>query len=178
LDANQRAGWETYANNWPTDVPTPAGIRRLIPVYKKPQSGINAFQMVNALLASAALARVNDAPLAKTSPRILIPDSVLWDSAGSYIDISWTLPSDWIANDMIRFWIDSQQELFHKQICYLREVEQLSVHLSRVNDGLSGDLLLSSFINSTVFLQMDIVRADGTRSGPTATYEILLTAAP
>jgi hypothetical protein len=179
LDSAQRAEWETYARNWPREEPTPAGIRRIIPKYVKPQSGINAYQMVNAILESAGLARVDNAPLVADQIAYPPPIAVAYDSLTDTLTISWTDPAVH-ANDYLRVWIDSEQEIFHKQILIdglgARSIllSTATVDALAIRGALGAPVLFASIENSTVYIQADVVNLNGRRSGPGETVKLTL----
>ena len=172
LDDTERALWEAYASRWPREDPTPAGVRRVIPAYKKPQHGINAYQMTNAILASIGAAAVFTPPIISPpfSPVKLL--SAIWDSAK--IIVTWTIPSGALPSTFVRVWIDSQQELFHKQIADYAPLGSGSMNINNVTGALGVIIDIYNFLGSTVFIQIDFVDESGARSWPSRTIELVL----
>ena len=176
LDATKRAKWDAYASNWPREDPTPAGIRRLIPSYKKPQHGVNAYQMIAALLASILEPPVDSPPFIDS----VFSDVTLFDPYfdGTTLTITWNAPGDLPPNAKARIWIESQQEIFHKQILAFEIASYGTLNSTSVKAALGLPIYFTDILPTTIFLQMDFIDINGSRSRPSNTIEIRLTTPP
>ncbi len=171
LTAEQKTTWESYARKSPGYKKKPAGIRQLMKGNNGTFFGLNAAIKVNTQLIYAGLLPVDEAPLAKPLPGLAIIDTVSW--SGEFLIITWN-PLAFEAGAMIRIWIDSQQELFHKQILLHANVVDGTAQQQTVRGVAGAPLSFASIGGSTVLLQLDCINPSGaiSRAGNTVLFRI------
>jgi hypothetical protein len=175
LTAAQRANWEAFAILGLNSMDAPGGIRKLPQGNGGKYSGQNAYIMANQLLASAGIAAIVEPPLGLTPCAPIKDLAGSWNAGTNAVDLTWTAPSNVIATDIARVWIDSEQELFHKQIGETIVADGGVASIDTVSAGLGLPLTLLGIVGSKVLLQVDIVRANGLLSGPSNTILVTLT---
>lgn len=174
LTADQRNAWESFAKQSHNKQEFPAGIRTLPQGNGGSYSGQNAFIMTNQLLASAGLSSVTDAPLTNTPPDIINDLTGGWNEQSDQIELALTVPPFADVNSIARIWIDSVQELFHKQIVLTGFAISTDLAVAAVNGALGVSQPVTDFRDSYVLICVDIVNPDGLVSGPSTTLEIYI----
>lgn len=161
----QRDAWEAFAKSRNYYQKVPSGIRRLPQGSEQKYPGKDAFVQTYCLCVSAGVVPPWDPPFSK-SPRGIITDlQAAWDDFLEFFEVTWTSPADATYDDKLRLWIDSEQEFFHKQIVALIEPPFASVPVGYVNGALGNPIAISTYRDSWVLFQADIVSSDGIKSG-------------
>lgn len=117
LTDDQRSLWEAMAASLgdASKSDQTQGQHQIIPISRKVLSGMNAFIKTNALLSSAALAQVDDAPLGKDGPPSPTNLSVVYVAGPpEKFTLTWLEPVNMPVDAVIRVW-GMSAKFCHKQ---------------------------------------------------------------
>jgi hypothetical protein len=178
LTADQRNAWETLALLRGRFQDLPQGIRRIPQGNGGSYTGYQAFQMINLLLASAGLDPVADPPLTSAKPDCIESFDLTWDEATLSFIATWIAPSVYEVGARVRIWLDSEQELFHRQIWLKPLVADETATAPTVKAALGNDTNFTDFRESYVLAQCDVFNPSGSYSARTETLKVLIPAAP
>jgi len=171
LTAEQKTTWESYASKSPGYKKKPAGIRQLMDGNDGTFFGLNAAIKVNTQLIMAGLNPVDVAPLADAVPGLPLLHSASFN--GTNLIVQWDT-FNFPANSKVRIWIDSEQELFHKQILmYADAVDEIKAQsFVRGNNGDPVEFI--DLLGSSVYLSIDCISPAGaiSRAGNTVKFLI------
>jgi hypothetical protein len=172
LSQAQRDAYDAWALTKPGYYPAVPGVRQIIPTNNGVMSGINALVMSNGWLTSCGLALSGDAPLAKTPPSP--PTVVAATCVGGTLTVTWVKPSPAMAGSKVRIWIASASGKFHKQLNCVEAYDTLTKAITTIRGAHGNSLTVTQFKSELVYIQMDTVSPDGTKSPGSNTATVVL----
>jgi len=169
LTQAQRDTWNTYALTKPGMGVKDGGILHLIKGNNGIMSGFNAFVLVNQWLKSVNKTAQGSAPIGQIAPTPPLSVSAVY--AGGNMTVTWTAPVTMKPNAQARIWIGSHQPVCHRQLVAIEEANAGTKVITGFK-GANGIVIPFASAPGDYFFQMDTVDIDGTKSGPSNTFEV------
>ena len=171
LTQPQRDSWNTYALTKPGMGVKDGGVLHLIKGNNGIMSGFNAFILVNQWLKSVNKVATGQAPIGQIPPTPPLAVSAVY--AGGNMTISWTAPVTMDPNAQARMWIGCHQPTCHRQLVAIQEANAGTTVITGFK-GANGVTIPFASAPGDYFFQMDTVNINGTKSGPSNTYEVVV----
>ena len=172
LNAFQRAEWDTYALSKPGQYVITPGSRELVGSNNGIMSGQNAFCLTNGWLVNSGQAVVVAPPLVATPPTA--PTTPGGSFVSPTLTVTWTAPSIYEANAVVRVHIASVSGIFHKQVVALAPAVDGTVDILGLRGAKGSPLSLVNLAGSRILIQLDCVNPTGGKSQGSTTVEVLL----
>lgn len=174
LTPDQRTAWEAYAQTYRMRMDAPSGIRQIPQGNTGNFHGLNAYILVNTKRASAFMPILDAAPLGRPRDETIHAFGAFWTPGVGPINVSWLMPPTAAPGDYVRVWIDSIQELFHRQIAMVFAVETLLGVIPVVTGAGGAPIPLVTLVPSDVIVQADLLYDDGRIAASTECIDVQL----
>ncbi|GAI26263.1 unnamed protein product [marine sediment metagenome] len=172
LTAAQRAEWDTWALTQPGKGPSDGGVNHMIKGNSGNLSGFNAFLMSNGWLSSVHLVQADDAPLAAVAPGI--PTNVAVVCVAGTATVTWNTPIPAIALSLCRIWGRIEGIKGHVQLISFEAYDANTKDITAIKGANGSSLLFTSLVGKRLWIQMDTVSPDGTKSAGSISTSVVI----